>query len=56
LSVEVVAGAAADDGLSFADVTVEAKHLSDLVGSIGVALSVCTWSGRLTYDLLGLVS
>jgi dihydroxyacetone kinase len=38
LSVEVVAGAAADDGLSFADVTVEAKHLSDLVGSIGVAL------------------
>jgi hypothetical protein len=54
LSIKVVAGAAADDGLPLADVTTEAKHSSDLVGSIGIALSACTWPGKGASDHLDL--
>ena len=48
-----VAGAAADAGLSLADVAAEAKHASEAVGTMGVALSVCTLPGQVTSDRLG---
>ncbi|URD76487.1 3,4-dihydroxy-2-butanone kinase [Musa troglodytarum] len=51
--VHKVAGAAADAGLSLADVAAEAKHASEMVGTMGVALSVCTLPGHVTSDRLG---
>jgi triose/dihydroxyacetone kinase / FAD-AMP lyase (cyclizing) len=48
-----VAGAAADADLSLADVAAEAKHASEVVGTMGVALSVCTLPGQVTSDRLG---
>ncbi|XP_072972487.1 putative 3,4-dihydroxy-2-butanone kinase [Typha angustifolia] len=51
--VHKVAGAAADAGLSLADVAAEAKHASELVGTMGVALSVGTLPGQVTSDRLG---
>jgi len=48
-----VAGAAAAAGLSLADVAAEAKHASEVVGTMGVALSVCTLPGQVTSDRLG---
>lgn len=51
--VHKVAGAAAAAGLSLAAVAAEAKHASEVVGTMGVALSVCTLPGQLTSDRLG---
>uniref|UniRef100_A0A0E0D5S4 3,4-dihydroxy-2-butanone kinase n=1 Tax=Oryza meridionalis TaxID=40149 RepID=A0A0E0D5S4_9ORYZ len=51
--VHKVAGAAADAGLSLAEVAAEAKHASEVVGTMGVALSVCTLPGQVTSDRLG---
>ncbi|NP_001148575.2 3,4-dihydroxy-2-butanone kinase [Zea mays] len=51
--VHKVAGAAADAGLSLAEVAAEAKHASEVVGTMGVALSVCTLPGQITSDRLG---
>ncbi|KAM0842759.1 hypothetical protein ACQ4PT_058156 [Festuca glaucescens] len=51
--VHKVAGAAADAGLSLANVAAEAKHASEAVGTMGVALSVCTLPGQVTSDRLG---
>ncbi|KAK2664620.1 hypothetical protein Ddye_003194 [Dipteronia dyeriana] len=51
--VHKVAGAAAAACLSLADVAAEAKRASELVGTMGVALSVCTVPGRVTSDRLG---
>ncbi|KAJ0987561.1 hypothetical protein J5N97_005917 [Dioscorea zingiberensis] len=51
--VHKVAGAAAAAGLSLAEVAAEAKHASELVGTMGVALSVCTLPGHVTSDRLG---
>ncbi|XP_015883719.2 putative 3,4-dihydroxy-2-butanone kinase [Ziziphus jujuba] len=51
--VHKVAGAAAAAGLSLADVAAEAKQASEMVGTMGVALSVCTLPGRVTSDRLG---
>lgn len=51
--VHKVAGAAAAAGLSLADVAAEAKHASEMVGTMGVALSVCTLPGQVTSDRLG---
>ncbi|XP_026659968.1 putative 3,4-dihydroxy-2-butanone kinase isoform X2 [Phoenix dactylifera] len=51
--VSKVAGAAADSGLSLADVAIEAKRASEMVGTMGVALSVCTLPGQVTSDRLG---
>ncbi|GMH16107.1 hypothetical protein Nepgr_017948 [Nepenthes gracilis] len=51
--VHKIAGAAAACGLSLLDVTAEAKRASDLVGTMGVALSVCTLPGQVTSDRLG---
>ncbi|PKA62766.1 Putative 3,4-dihydroxy-2-butanone kinase [Apostasia shenzhenica] len=51
--VNKVAGAAAAAGLCLADVAAEAKHASELVGTMGVAFSVCTLPGQLTSDRLG---
>lgn len=48
-----VAGAAAAAGLSLNDVAAEAKHASEIVGTMGVALSVCTIPGQVTSDRLG---
>lgn len=48
-----VAGAAAAAGLSLADVAQQAKCASDWVGTMGVALSVCTLPGQVTSDRLG---
>ncbi|KAF8376911.1 hypothetical protein HHK36_030281 [Tetracentron sinense] len=48
-----VAGAAAAAGLSLADVAAEAKLASEMVGTMGVALSVCTLPGQATSDCLG---
>ncbi|XP_073295648.1 putative 3,4-dihydroxy-2-butanone kinase [Primulina huaijiensis] len=48
-----VAGAAAAAGLSLAEVAVEAKRASEMVGTMGVALSVCTLPGQVTSDRLG---
>uniref|UniRef100_A0A0E0KIB1 3,4-dihydroxy-2-butanone kinase n=1 Tax=Oryza punctata TaxID=4537 RepID=A0A0E0KIB1_ORYPU len=51
--VHKVAGAASDAGLSLAEVAAEAKHASEVVGTMGVALSVCTLPGQVTSDRLG---
>ncbi|KAK0588119.1 hypothetical protein LWI29_034656 [Acer saccharum] len=51
--VHKVAGAAAAACLSLADVAAEAKRASELVGTMGVALSVCTLPGQVTSDRLG---
>ncbi|KAL6843653.1 hypothetical protein ACP4OV_026715 [Aristida adscensionis] len=51
--VHKVAGAAAEAGLSLADVAAEAKHAAEAVGTMGVALSVCTLPGQVTSDRLG---
>ena len=51
--ISQVAGAAADAGLSLADVAAEAKHASEVVGTMGVSLSVCTLPGQVTSDRLG---
>lgn len=48
-----VAGAAAASGLPLADVAAEAKHASEMVGTMGVALSVCTLPGQVASDRLG---
>lgn len=48
-----VAGAAAAAGLPLADVAAEAKHASEMVGTMGVASSVCTLPGQVTSDRLG---
>lgn len=48
-----VAGAAAAAGLSLADVAAEAKRASEVVGTMGVALSVCTLPGQATSGRLG---
>ncbi|KAK3011759.1 hypothetical protein RJ639_012304 [Escallonia herrerae] len=48
-----VAGAAAASGLSLAEVVAEAEHASKMVGTMGVALSVCTLPGQVTSDRLG---
>ncbi|KAG0476310.1 hypothetical protein HPP92_012726 [Vanilla planifolia] len=51
--VHKIAGAAAAAGLCLADVTAEAKHASEVVGTMGVAFSVCTRPGHVTSDRLG---
>ncbi|KZV35492.1 3,4-dihydroxy-2-butanone kinase [Dorcoceras hygrometricum] len=51
--VHKVAGAAAAAGLSLAEVAAEAKRASEMVGTMGVALSVCTLPGQVTPDRLG---
>ena len=48
-----VAGAAAASGLSLSAVAAEAKRASELIGTMGVALSVCTLPGQVTSDRLG---
>lgn len=48
-----VAGAAAACGLSLDEVAAEAKRASEMVGTMGVALSVCTLPGQVTSDRLG---
>ncbi|TYJ98837.1 putative 3,4-dihydroxy-2-butanone kinase isoform X5 [Cucumis melo var. makuwa] len=48
-----VAGAAAAAGLSLLDVATEAKHAAEMIGTMGVALSVCTLPGQVTSDRLG---
>nr|O04059.1 RecName: Full=Putative 3,4-dihydroxy-2-butanone kinase [Solanum lycopersicum]CAA72805.1 putative 3,4-dihydroxy-2-butanone kinase [Solanum lycopersicum] len=53
LLVHKVAGAAAACGLPLADVAAEAKRASEMVGTMGVALSVCTSPGQVTSDRLG---
>ncbi|XP_068305415.1 putative 3,4-dihydroxy-2-butanone kinase [Pyrus communis] len=51
--VHKIAGAAAAAGLSLADVAAEARRASEMVGTMGVALSICTLPGRVTPDRLG---
>ncbi|XP_042002904.1 putative 3,4-dihydroxy-2-butanone kinase [Salvia splendens] len=51
--VHKIAGAAAVLGLSLEEVAAEAKRASDMVGTMGVALSVCTLPGQVTPDRLG---
>ncbi|KAM1478278.1 hypothetical protein PS2_039230 [Malus domestica] len=51
--VHKIAGAAAAAGLSLADVAAETRRASELVGTMGVALSVCTLPGQVTPDRLG---
>ncbi|KMZ70451.1 Glycerone kinase, Triokinase [Zostera marina] len=51
--VHKVAGAAAAAGHSLADVAAEAKHASEVVGTMGVALSICTLPGQIPSDRLG---
>ncbi|KAG5398421.1 hypothetical protein IGI04_020235 [Brassica rapa subsp. trilocularis] len=51
--VHKVAGAAAAAGLSLEKVAAEAKCASEMVGTMGVALSVCTLPGQVTSDRLG---
>ncbi|XP_022137366.1 putative 3,4-dihydroxy-2-butanone kinase isoform X2 [Momordica charantia] len=51
--VHKVAGAAAAAGLSLSDVAMEAKHAAEMIGTMGVALSVCTLPGQVTSDRLG---
>ncbi|KAE9600208.1 putative phosphotransferase with an alcohol group as acceptor, FAD-AMP lyase (cyclizing) [Lupinus albus] len=51
--VHKVAGAAAAAGLSLADVAAEAKSASEKVGTVGVALTLCTLPGQVTSDRLG---
>lgn len=51
--VHKVAGAAAAAGLSLAAVAEEAKHASEVLGTMGVALSTCTLPGRMSSDRMG---
>ncbi|KAK1314764.1 putative 3,4-dihydroxy-2-butanone kinase [Acorus calamus] len=51
--VQKVAGASAAAGLSLTEVLDEAKHASEIIGTMGVALSVCTLPGQVTSDRLG---
>ncbi|VVA19578.1 PREDICTED: dihydroxyacetone kinase [Prunus dulcis] len=51
--IHKIAGAAAAAGLSLADVAAEASRASEMVGTMGVALSVCTLPGRVTPDRVG---
>ncbi|EOA30179.1 hypothetical protein CARUB_v10013295mg [Capsella rubella] len=51
--VHKVAGAAAEAGLSLEKVAAEAKCASEMIGTMGVALSVCTLPGQVTSDRLG---
>lgn len=51
--VHKVAGAAAAAGCSLAEVTAQARRASEMVGTMGVALSVCTLPGQVTSDRLG---
>ncbi|KAM1638263.1 hypothetical protein EV1_015790 [Malus domestica] len=51
--VHKIAGAAAAAGLSLADVAAEARRASEMVGTMGIALSVCTLPGQVTPDRLG---
>ncbi|KAF3320530.1 putative 3,4-dihydroxy-2-butanone kinase [Carex littledalei] len=51
--VNKVAGATAAAGLSLTEVAAAAKHAAKLVGTMGVALSVCTLPGQPTSDRLG---
>ncbi|KAL2457298.1 Dihydroxyacetone kinase [Forsythia ovata] len=51
--VHKVAGAAASCGLSLGEVAAEAQRASEMVGTMGVALSVCTLPGQVTSDRLG---
>uniref|UniRef100_A0A803MRW2 3,4-dihydroxy-2-butanone kinase n=2 Tax=Magnoliopsida TaxID=3398 RepID=A0A803MRW2_CHEQI len=51
--VHKVAGAAAAAGCSLTEVTAEARRASEMVGTMGVALSVCTLPGQVTSDRLG---
>eukprot|EP00258_Populus_trichocarpa_P022678 XP_024438697.1 putative 3,4-dihydroxy-2-butanone kinase [Populus trichocarpa] len=51
--VHKVAGAAAAAGLSLDEVAAEAKRASEMVGTMGVALSVGTLPGQVTSDRLG---
>ncbi|XP_044477645.1 putative 3,4-dihydroxy-2-butanone kinase isoform X2 [Mangifera indica] len=51
--VHKIAGAAAAAGLSLAEVTAEAKCACEMVGTMAVALSVCTLPGQVTSDRLG---
>ncbi|KAI4329968.1 hypothetical protein MLD38_028288 [Melastoma candidum] len=51
--VNKIAGAAASAGLSLSDVAAEAKCASEMIGTMGVGLSVCTIPGQVTSDRLG---
>ncbi|XP_030541273.2 putative 3,4-dihydroxy-2-butanone kinase [Rhodamnia argentea] len=51
--VNKVAGAAAAAGRSLPDVAAEAKRASEVIGTMGVALSVCTLPCPATSDRLG---
>ncbi|KAM0014072.1 putative phosphotransferase with an alcohol group as acceptor, FAD-AMP lyase (cyclizing) [Helianthus debilis subsp. tardiflorus] len=51
--VHKIAGAAAASGLSLSDVASEARHACGIVGTMGVALSVCTLPGQPKSDRLG---
>ncbi|KAL3655079.1 hypothetical protein CASFOL_000865 [Castilleja foliolosa] len=51
--VHKVAGAAAAAGLSLAEVAAEAKRASEMVGTMGVALTVCSLPGQLTIERIG---
>ncbi|KAE8705342.1 putative 3,4-dihydroxy-2-butanone kinase [Hibiscus syriacus] len=51
--VNKVAGAAAAAGLSLADVASEAQRASEMVGTMGVELSVCSLPSQVTSDRLG---
>ncbi|KAF5795662.1 putative phosphotransferase with an alcohol group as acceptor, FAD-AMP lyase (cyclizing) [Helianthus annuus] len=51
--VHKVAGAAAASGLSLSEVASEARHACGIVGTMGVALSVCTLPGQPKSDRLG---
>ncbi|XP_078170681.1 putative 3,4-dihydroxy-2-butanone kinase isoform X2 [Carex rostrata] len=51
--VNKVAGATAAAGLSLTEVAAAAKHAAEFVGTMGVALSVCTLPGQPTSGRLG---
>ncbi|KAJ0764887.1 putative phosphotransferase with an alcohol group as acceptor, FAD-AMP lyase (cyclizing) [Helianthus annuus] len=51
--VHKIAGAAAASGLSLSEVASEARHACGIVGTMGVALSVCTLPGQPKSDRLG---
>ncbi|GER54172.1 dihydroxyacetone kinase [Striga asiatica] len=51
--VHKVAGAAAAAGLPLEEVAAEAKRASEMVGTMGVALSVCSVPGQVPSDRLG---
>lgn len=52
LFVHKVAGSAAEAGLTLAEITAEAAKVAGMVGTMGVALSVCTIPGQVTSDRL----